>query len=97
MCSATRDTCRSCRAQHPTERLRIETWNLSKALDSLDGRSGVTVDEMAQLEFAFIEGLEYSRHRIPNLERKVAASPLLFVQALAHLFGREDGGQDPPE
>ena len=35
----------------------IQPWHLSKALDSLDGRASVTVDEMAQLEFAFIETL----------------------------------------
>ena len=34
---------------------------------------------------------------IPNLERRVSQSPDLFVQVLALVFKREDGGQDPPE
>ncbi len=76
---------------------RIERWSLSKALDSLDGRPGVTADELAQLEFAFIQALDRSEHGIPNLERKVTESPLVFVQALALLFKRSDAGQDPPE
>ena len=87
----------------PDERFKIESWHLSAALDSLDGRSGVTVDEMAQLEFACIDALlslRRTRHRghgIPNLERKIAESPVLFVQALTLIFKREDDGQDPPE
>ena len=82
---------------------RIESWHLSAALDALDGRPGVTVDEMAQLEFACIDALvslRYTRHRghgIPNLERKIAESPVLFVQAVALAFKRDDGGEDPPE
>ena len=81
----------------------IQPWDLSKALDSLDGRAGVTMDEMAQLEFAFIDALVLSggsrrqTHGIPNLERKVAEAPGLFVQAVALLYRREDDGQDPPE
>ena len=82
---------------------RIESWHLSAALDALDGRPGVTLDEMAQLEFACIDALVSLRHTrlrghgIPNLERKIAESPVLFVEALALAFKRDDGGEDPPE
>ena len=85
----------------------IQPWYLSKALDALDGRPGVTVDEMAQLEFTFIQVLDHGRgsqrrrrsgeHGIPNLERKISESPGMFVQALALVFKRKDAGQDPPE
>ena len=81
----------------PAGRYDIESYYVSKALDSLDGRPGVTVDEMAQLEFAFIQALDRSKHGIPNLERKIADAPVLFVQALALVFKRDDSGQDPPE
>lgn len=76
-----------------------EDWypDLSEALDSLDGRTGVSPDEMAQLEFMFIMALEHSKHGIPNLERQIAESPALFVQVLAVAFKRKDHGQDPPE
>ena len=67
----------------PAGDFEIEPYSLSEALRSLDGRTGVTLDEMAQLEFAFIKALERSEHGIPNLERRVAESPALFVQALA--------------
>ena len=81
----------------PAGHFEIRSWYLSKAFDSLDGRPGVTVDEMAQLEFACIQALDRSKHGIPNLERKIAESPSLFVQALALFSKRQDGGQDPPE
>ena len=75
----------------------IESWSLSKALDSLDGRPGVTGDEMAGLEFSFIRALDRSERGVPHIERMVTESPPAFVQAVALLSGREDGGQDPKE
>ena len=76
---------------------RVVFYQIMKALDSLDGRAGVSVDEMAQLEFSFIDVLDRDEHGIPNLEAKLADSPGLFVQVLALVFGRSDNGQDPPE
>ncbi len=81
----------------PADWYRLDTYRLSEALDSLDGRTSVSPDEMAQLEFMFIEALDHSEHGIPNLERQIAESPLLFVQMLALVFERNDAGQDPPE
>ena len=80
----------------PADHFKIEAYDLSKALKSLGGRPGVTPDEMAQLEFAFIGALRDSTDRIPNLEKRLAESPPLFVQVLALVFRRNDGGQDPP-
>ena len=81
----------------PADWYRPEAYYLSEALDSLDSRTGVSPDEMVQLEFMFITALEDSEHGIPNLERQIAESPALFVQVLAHVFKRNDDGQDPPE
>lgn len=77
--------------------LMLDPHHISNALDSLDGRAGVTSDEMAQLEFLFIKALDDSRHGIPNLERQIARSPALFVQAVTLAFKRSDEGEDPPE
>ena len=81
----------------PAGEYEIESWSFSEALDSLGKRPGVTVDEMARLEFAYIDALVDSEHGIPNIERKVIELPSLFVHALALCFKRRDGGQDPPE
>ena len=81
----------------PADLYRPDAWHISEALDSLDGRTGVSSDEMAQLEFMFMAALEHSEHGIPNLERQIADSPALFVQMLALAYKRNDDGQDPPE
>ena len=90
-----------CVNAEPTGQFEIEPWRLSAALESLDGRPGVTVDEMAQLEFSCSDALlslRRTRHRghgIPNLERKISESPGLFVQAVALVSKRKGDGQDP--
>ena len=77
--------------------VHLETYYISKALESLEGRTGVTRDEMAQFEFMFMEALDHDEHGIPNLERHIAENPMSFVQVLAFMFKRDDGGEDPPE
>ena len=76
---------------------QLRGWDISEALKSLQDRAGVTADEMALMEFRFIGGLERTEHGIPNLERQVAESPTMFVQAVALLYRRNDDGEDPPE
>ena len=84
-------------AAEPADWYKVDDYYISEALNSLHGRTGVSSDEMAQLEFLYIEALDHSEHGIPNLEQQIAESPALFVQALAFAFRRNDGGQDPPE
>lgn len=81
----------------PMGNFKLERYYISEALDSLDGRAQVTRDEMAQLEFLFIEAIDDSKHGIPNLERQIAESPALFAQAVALVYKRSDEGEDPPE
>jgi hypothetical protein len=81
----------------PAGHFKLDAYYVSEALNSLDGRAGVTRDEMAQLEFLFIDALDHSTHGIPNLESQIAQSPARFVQAVALAYKRSDGGEDPPE
>ena len=81
----------------PASHFRLEPYDISEALDSLQGRAGVTRDDMAQFEFLFIDALDRSEHGIPNLESQIAESPEIFVQAVALAFKRSDAGEDPPE
>lgn len=81
----------------PAGTYQLDPYYISSALSTLDGRPGVTRDEMARLEFLFIRALDHSEHGIPNLERQVGESPRLFVQVLALTFKRSDDRQDPPE
>ena len=78
----------------------VDFHSVSLALESLNRRPGVTTDEMAQLEFAFVEALDardHARHGIPNVERKFGESPLFFVRVIALIYERRDDGRDPPE
>lgn len=81
----------------PAGHFKLDRYHISEALSSLDGRAGVTRDEMAQLEFLFIDALDHGGHGIPNLERQIAESPAVFAQAVALAYKRADGGEDPPE
>lgn len=81
----------------PAGHFKLDRYYISEALDSLDGCAGVTRDEMAQLEFLFMEALDDSKHGIPNLESQIAQSPVLFVQAVALAYKRSGEGEDPPE
>ena len=74
-----------------------EPHSLSEALSSLNGRTGVSPDEMAQFEFVLLDVPEYFGHGISNLEQQIAKSPTTFVRFLAYAFKRRDDGQDPPE
>lgn len=81
----------------PAGHFKLDRYYISDGLNSLDGRPGVSPDEMAQLEFLFIDALDHSEHGIPNLERQIAKSPAVFVQAMALAYKRSDEGEDPPE
>ena len=72
-------------------------YYISKAFDALDKRSGVSVEEKARLEFAYLPLLDRSKHGIPNVEEQIAASPQFYVQAISYAFERANGGEDPHE
>ena len=81
----------------PADHFRLDRYYISNALDSLNGRAGVTRDEMAQLEFLYIDALGDSKYGIPNLESQIMESPVVFAQAVALVYKRADDGEDPPE
>lgn len=83
--------------EEPQGTYRLDAHDISEALQALDGRAGVTVNDMAQMEFRFVSALDHSKHGIPNLERQIGESPLLYMQVMALLWKRSDDGQDPPE
>ena len=78
---------------------RIDPHDLSDALSALDGRSGVSRQEIAALEYAFIEATgdeSDNMHGIPNLERAIADDPAFFASVIFLLYERDDHGEDPP-
>ena len=76
---------------------RLSEHDVSEAFQSLNARADVTKDELATLEFQFLEVLEHGDYGIPNLESQICANPALFVQAVSMAFRRNDDGSDPDE
>ena len=81
----------------PVGHFKIDGHYISEAFDALDRRPDVSRDEIAHLEFFFINTLTHSKHGIPNLERMITESPTLFIQAVALAYKRSDGKEDPSE
>lgn len=80
-----------------TDQIEIEGYYISEAFDILDDRIGVTRNEMAELEFLHLDVLYHSTHGVPNLERMIVQSPTSFVQAIALVYERSDGLDDPSD
>lgn len=80
----------------PAGHYQLEGYTVSEAFKTLPGR-GVAHQEMAHLEFLYLSALEHSEHGIPHLERQLSESPSLFMEAIALVYRRKDGGEDPPE
>ena len=81
----------------PSGYYQFDGHYVSDALDTLEQRGDTSRDDLARLEFQFIEVLDHSEHGIRNLEAQFSETPALFMQALAHAFKRNDGGEDPAE
>lgn len=79
------------------DKIQFQPYDIAHAFDVFDKRGDVHADELAHLEFLFLSALEYEPRGIPNLERQIADSPALFVQAVGLLYRRNDGGTDPAE
>ncbi len=74
---------------------------ISEALSALNDRNGVSVDEMADLEFHLSQYLIDidldGGHGMPNIESRVAGRPAAFVKLVALWQERIDHGIDPQE
>ncbi|MEO5374726.1 MAG: HigA family addiction module antitoxin [Alphaproteobacteria bacterium] len=73
----------------------IEPYLVEQALKRLTESGEVSVEEMAVLEFSYLEALDRRGGSIPNLERQMERYPELFVQAVAFAYRRDDEGEDP--
>jgi addiction module HigA family antidote len=86
----------------PIGQYQLDGWYITEAFTLLDASGEFSIDQLAVLEFPFIDVLSrqmgsQESHGIPNLERYVEDHPELFVDAVAWLYKRKDGGEDPKE
>lgn len=80
----------------------LEKYHIQEAFKILDGSGVATLEQMASLEFAYIEilGETLSRHDsylLPNLGRYIEIHPEFFVQAVCWFYKRSDEAADPVE
>ena len=75
--------------------LNLDRHDFERAIVSLNGRRGVAREEMARLEFALYESLQFSQYGTPNLQRHLAESPSDFVWLVSLVYERSDGREDP--
>lgn len=76
----------------------LDSYAIRKALKQLNESGELSIDELAGLEFKFIDALEREDGGcIPNLEKQIENNPMLFVQAVAFAYKRRDGKEDPEE
>ena len=83
--------------REPSEQYRLDAFHIQEALTSLNGRAGVNREDMAALEFMYLDVIDNSEYGLPNLEKQVAASPALYFRAVTLAFRRHDHGQDPAD
>ncbi|NMG38919.1 HigA family addiction module antidote protein [Chelativorans sp. ZYF759] len=81
---------------------QVEQYSVEEAFRALDGASEVTLEQKAELEFAYLDALarpwsSRQRHGIVNLEKYIEDQPGMFVQAVVWAYKRKDGGEDPQE
>jgi addiction module HigA family antidote len=81
---------------------QLDAYYVEKAFDLLDASGEFSTEQMAGLEFPYIDALSQQHgsrksRGIPNLERYVEKHPELFVQAIGWTYKRRDGGEDPKE
>ncbi len=78
--------------------LRPDGCDIESVFGSLNKRNDIERRDLAKLEYLYIEVLTpTSKYGLPNLSKKIAESPLLFMQLLAIYFKRDDGGTDPDD
>ncbi len=80
----------------------LEKYYIQEAFKILDGSGVATLEQMASLEFAYIEILgetltRYDNYLLPNLARYIESHPEFFVQAVCWFCKRSDEAADPVE
>ncbi|MHB8077562.1 hypothetical protein [Desulfosporosinus fructosivorans] len=84
-------------SDEPSGTYQLDGYHIAEAFKQLTDSGEIPVDQMAGLEFQFIEAFSREETGIPNLEKHIEEHPELFVQAVAMVYKRADGGEDPEE
>ncbi len=80
----------------PSDTDKIDHYSIQEAFVRLNESKEIAIDEMAGLEFRYIEVFQKD-YKIPNLENHIEANPELFVQAVVYAYKRDDKSNDYEE
>jgi plasmid maintenance system antidote protein VapI len=85
----------------PSGHYLLDPYYIAEAFKLLDESSKFSVEQLAGLEFSYIDALSRKygaddARGIPNLERYVEMNPEFYAEAVAWVYRRKDGGEDPP-
>ncbi|WDA41431.1 HigA family addiction module antitoxin [Erythrobacter sp. BLCC-B19] len=76
----------------------LDPHHLRDAFKLLNASGQMDTDEMAGLEFQFVDIFDEDNEvGLVNLERRIEAHPELFVEAVKYSFIRDDDGEDASE
>ncbi|MFZ1426721.1 MAG: hypothetical protein WAS21_08145 [Geminicoccaceae bacterium] len=75
----------------------LDNYRIQEAIKLLCDCGEIAVDELASLEFQYLDVLRNGKNNIPNLERQIEGHPELFVQAVVYAYRRSDNGIDPDD
>lgn len=70
-------------------------YYITNAFKRLNEDEGISRSDLVQLEIRYLQVLEREDYDVPNLENAISSDPLIFVEAVARMSGRSDGGIDP--
>jgi hypothetical protein len=84
-------------SSEPLGMYKLDGYQITEAFKFLNESGEIAVDDMAGLEFRYIEVLDQEEGSIPNLEHQIEDHPEMFVQAIALAFRRDDDAEDPLE
>ena len=73
----------------------MEAYHVVEAFTKLQESNAFGLDQMAQLEFVYLDVLKNEEGRLPNLERSIGENPNLFAEAVAQMYKRDDGTLEP--
>ncbi len=80
-----------------TDQYRPSSFDIGDALESLNERAGINSEDLAALEFMYLDVIEHGEYGLPNLEKQLASSPALYFRTLTLAFRRHDHGEDPAD
>ena len=70
---------------------RIDSHYVNEAIEEIQKSGLFSVDEMAAIEFLYLDALRFSEGKLFNIGKQIENNPEMFVEAICYLYKRQDG------